>query len=161
MMIDGFSEAFHKNPSISLDIYGTGDELYIKEIESYIKARQMEQVITLKGRSPHMEEVYKHYDVFLMTSDYEGLPNALMEAMVSRLICISTDCKTGPKDLIEHGDNGFLIEVNDPRQLTQYIDRVMRMSREDREHMASKAREKVLTYCSQDASVNMLCALFR
>ena len=56
---------------------------------------------------------YGKYDLYLLTSDYEGMPNSLMEAMGAGLPCIATDCPTGPSELIEDGKSGFLVPVGD------------------------------------------------
>ena len=119
----------------------------------------MENNILLMGRTPSIEKEYINNDIFLMTSNYEGLPNALIEAMASRLICISTDCKTGPKDLIESGENGFLIETNNIEQLVSAIRLVLDMNNESQNEIAGKARDKILEYCSQTNSAEKLYQL--
>lgn len=161
MMIDGFVAAHEKYTDIDLRIYGTGSESYVNQIQSYIDSKGATEYIRLMGRTPRMEEEYKKADVFLMTSDFEGLPNALMEAMASRLVCVSTDCKTGPKDLIDNGVNGFLISVGASHELSDTICRIVEMPLEERNAIAQAARNKILTYCSKENSVNRLYSLFK
>ena len=55
----------------------------------------------------------------------EGLPNALIEAMTAGLPCISFDCDTGPRDLIEDGKNGFLVPVGDIDLLVERIENLI------------------------------------
>lgn len=91
MMINGFAKACKRFPNIRLRIFGTGPEAYVSEIKKYIDSKGMEHNVLLLGRTPHMENEYPKSDVFLMISDFERMPNALAEAMASRLVCISTD----------------------------------------------------------------------
>ncbi|WP_407206408.1 glycosyltransferase [Citrobacter portucalensis] len=53
---------------------------------------------------------YKRASIFLLTSDYEALPMVLLEASAFGLPCISFDCDTGPRDIITHNYDGFLIK---------------------------------------------------
>ncbi|MXP74782.1 glycosyltransferase [Lachnospiraceae bacterium WCA-9-b2] len=60
--------------------------------------------------------------IFVMTSNFEGMPNALLEAMALGLPCISTDCPCGgPRSLIETGKNGLLIPVGDIEALEKAL----------------------------------------
>jgi len=161
LMIKAFARVCEKHPELTLRIFGKGDDAYVAKIQACIDELGMQNNITLKGRSPHMEEEYKKSQVFLMTSDYEGLPNALMEGMASQLICISTDCKTGPKDLIDHGENGFLVPVDNEDALVETMETVLRMSTDERIAMAKAAREKVLRHCSKENSLSVLCGLLK
>lgn len=161
MMINAFASVSKNHPDISLRIFGKGDPEYVSSIQRHIDELGMQNNITLMGRSPHMEEEYKKNNIFLMTSDYEGLPNALMEGMASQLICISTDCKTGPKDLIVHGVNGFLVNVGDENSLADTIEKVLNMNPAERTSIAKAARDKVLEHCSKENSINVLCGLLK
>lgn len=156
MMVDGFAMAARRYPNIRLRIYGKGGMDYKQEIVDRIKLHDMEGRITLMGRSDTMHETFKSADVFLMTSNHEGLPNALMEAMASRLVCVSTDCMTGPRDLIDDGKNGFLIPVGDAAALTEVICKVMAQSEEQRTQMADAARQKIMSYCSTEKTTKQL-----
>ena len=159
MMIDAFANAVKQYPNIRLQIFGKGDTDYTQMLQNKINSLEMQNNIFLMGRSATIHEDYKKNDVFLMSSDYEGLPNALMEAMASRLICISTDCKTGPRDLIKEGVNGYMVPVGDSNALADTIIKVINMSHEERVVMADAARNKIMTYCSEESSLNRLCEI--
>lgn len=161
MMIDAFAKAVEMHPNIRLQIFGKGDVRYTQMLQDRIKSLGMNNNIFLMGRSSCIHEEYRKNDAFLMTSDYEGLPNALMEAMASRLICISTDCKTGPRDLINEGVSGYMVPVGDSKALTEVIINVINMSYEERVAMANAARNRIMTYCSEESSLNKLCEILK
>jgi glycosyltransferase involved in cell wall biosynthesis len=52
-------------------------------------------------------------DVFILTSKYEGNPNILLETAILKKLIISTDCNTGPREILQNGKNGFLVKVGD------------------------------------------------
>lgn len=160
MMIDAFARVCRHNDDIRLRIFGKGEASDTAEIEGWIKAAGMQDRIHLMGWTPHLEEEYQKSDFFLMTSNYEGLPNALIEAMASRLVCISTDCETGPRDLIEHGVTGLLVPVGDSAGFAEAIERALQMSVEERTGMVDAARNKILEYCSLKNSTDALCRCF-
>ena len=163
MMIDAFTLVYtsqKKQSDLCLKIFGGEDSPnYTEKLKTYIKEKGMEEHIYLMGRSSHIEEEYVKGDVFLMSSNFEGMPNALAEAMASRLVCISTDCKTGPRDLIDDKENGYLVPVGDVQAMADAIVQVLEMSREDRIRMSDRAREKIMTYCSKENSISKLCDL--
>ena len=161
MMIDAFASVVKQYPDVKLKIFGKGTDAYTKSLQDRINALGMQDHILLMGRSSQINEEYKKSDVFLMSSDYEGLPNALMEAMASRLICISTDCKTGPCDLIEEGVNGYMTPVGDSKAFADTIIKVINMTYEERVAMADAARHKIMTYCSEENSLNQLCSILK
>lgn len=157
MMIDGFATVVATNPQLHLQIFGQGDPVYEEQIRQYIESKQMSNHISLMGRTPCIEEEYKQNDVFLMTSDYEGFPNALIEAMASQLLCIATACPTGPKDLIISGENGWLIPVGDAEVLATTIHQVLLLEPSEREKVVTAARNKILETCSEEYGISVLC----
>ena len=117
MLINAFARSTAAE-NHTLHIYGDGN---LREaLATQIAALGMEGKIILEGNSAHVHEDIKNAKLFAFTSDYEGLPNALMEAMAIGLPCISTDCSPGgARMLIEDGENGILIPCGDEERLTK------------------------------------------
>ena len=116
LLISAFNEVIKgKNNEIELYIYGEGTEK--ENIQTLINSLKLNNVCHLMGRSSDVETVLKNADMFIMTSDYEGMPNSLMEAMAIGVPCISSKCKTGPKDLIDEGNTGILFETGNKKEL--------------------------------------------
>ena len=109
LLINSFYE-FHKTqPEYTLSIYGTGD--LRKELTQIIATLNMDDFIELAGENKNVKDLILDAEVFIMTSDYEGMPNALIEAMCLGLPCISTKV-SGAVDLIRNGENGLLVNHN-------------------------------------------------
>lgn len=111
MLIDAFSKVEKNKGNLTLNIYGEGSKY--EELKRYIKDIGMENNIFLCGRCNNVGVVLEQSDLFILSSIAEGMPNSLMEAMAVGLPCISTDCPTGPADLIDNNINGYLIPIND------------------------------------------------
>ena len=165
LMIDAFARVIEQIETANkpiLKIFGAEDSpKYTEKLREYIKEKGIDKYAYLMGRSSHIEDEYANADVFLMSSDFEGMPNALAEAMASRLVCISTDCKTGPRDLIDHGQNGYLVPVGDAKAMAEAIQKVYNMSKQDRISIGDQARKKIMTYCSKENSITKLCVLLK
>ena len=97
--------------NVKLDIFGDGPEK--DNIQKYINNKGLSNYIILKGRCNNILEIEKNYDLFIMTSLYEGFPNSLLEALAIGVPSISINCKTGPKDLITNEMNGILVDEYD------------------------------------------------
>lgn len=116
LLIGAFSKIANKYPEYQLIIYGEG--VLREELESLIRRSNMEGRIKLPGVVANVVNRIVDSSVFVMTSDFEGMPNALMEAMSIGLPCISTDCPCGgPRYLIKNNFNGILIPVGDEEKL--------------------------------------------
>lgn len=146
---------------ISLDIFGAGDYDYQLELQSLIRELNAESYISLRGRVNDLHERLAEYDAYLMTSDYEGMPNSLAEAMMLGLVCISTDCKTGPKDMIESGVSGFLTKTGNAEE---YEEKILYITKLDVEQLASIgkiARQSIKNITDFDVSIERLIRILR
>ena len=157
MLIDAVKLLSQRYEDISLEIYGIGE--LQGELEAYIKKQMLEDKVFLMGRSNALYDVYKNADVYVMSSDYEGMPNALAEAMAIGLPCISTDCKTGPRDLIDDSQNGFLVPCGDYKALAKKLENVFSMSKEEKMAIGKNARNKIIVFCGEENSVDRLVSL--
>jgi glycosyltransferase involved in cell wall biosynthesis len=81
-------------------------------------------------------------DLFLLNSEAEGLPNALIEAQGLGLCAVSTNCNFGPNEIIEHGQTGFLVDLHDQ---AQFIESIVQLLGDEslRERMGARARQVV------------------
>lgn len=120
LLIDAFYEVQKKHREYILKIYGEGP--LKKDLQEQINKLNLNEKIFLMGETNNIkEEIYKAY-MFVLSSDYEGMPNALMEAMALGLPCVSTDCPSGgPKYLISDKENGLLFEVGNKEELIDSI----------------------------------------
>lgn len=116
LLLQAFSELVKTQPEYILEIYGEGT--LEDQIRNNIREKGLEEKVILKGFCKNVHEQICSAAFFVMTSDFEGMPNALIEAMALGLPCISTDCPCGgPKMLIRPGENGLLFPVKDEKAL--------------------------------------------
>lgn len=124
-------------PDWKLDIYGQGP---LKEnMQSQITALGMDHQISLHAPVKDIMREYLRSSLILMTSRYEGLPMSLLEAQACGLPMVSYACKCGPRDIIQSGQNGFLIAEGD---LLDFADKtcVLMQSPQRRQEMGHMAR---------------------
>lgn len=137
-LISAFSVIAPEFPEWNLTILGEGGAR--AALENQCKELQLESRIFLPGRVGNVGEWYKNADLFVMTSLYEGFPNTLIEAMSYELAVVSTNCETGPRDIIRHEIDGLLICPDNPKQLIDALKRLMRHD-ELRQRYANRSKE--------------------
>lgn len=120
VMIKACAPVLKKHPEYKLVVYGEGS--LRKNLESLIESLNMQNNVFLPGNTQYAINEVAKSQIFLLSSRYEGMPNALMEAMSLGIPCISTDCDMGPAELIEDGTNGYLVPVDDINSITQKIE---------------------------------------
>ena len=109
LLINAFNKIKDEYKELKLEIYGEGPKR--KELEDYIVLLNLEDRVKLMGAYPDVINRIYGARMFVLSSDYEGMPNALMEAMSIGIPVISSDCPCGgPRELISDGENGFLFE---------------------------------------------------
>ena len=120
LLIESFSK-FHDIYSDSkLTIYGEGS--LRNKLEKMIDALSLSNAVSLPGNQKNVIDLIVDKSIFVLSSNYEGMPNALMEAMSVGLPCISTDCPIGgAQELIQDHVNGLLVPVGDSEKLMQAL----------------------------------------
>lgn len=120
VMIESFALVHKKNPDYKLVFYGDGDGLI--EIKDLVKQKNLQNAVVFKGRVDNVLEEIAKSRIFVLTSDFEGIPNALIEAMSLGLPCVSTDCDPGgARLLIENNLNGLLVNKRDVKEIYNKI----------------------------------------
>lgn len=117
-LINAFYEA-QKEIDLTLVIVGEGEERAI--LESLIKKLKIEDKVFLLGHRDNVYDYYKNSDLFVLSSYYEGMPNALIEAIACKCPSISTNIKTGPQEILLDGKGGDLVELNNVIELKNKI----------------------------------------
>ena len=123
MLLDAFSIFCKENDSYSLHIYGEGPER--DKLEKYAKELRLSQKVFFKGLELKIHEKMQEAAMYVLSSDYEGISNSLLEAMSMGMPCISTDCPCGgSKHLIKNGVSGILTEVGNARDFANAMVKV-------------------------------------
>ena len=105
--------------NFKLLIIGRGVNKY--KISNYIKENNLKNNVKIL---PFQNNPFKYLimsDLFILTSKFEGLPNVLLEAAVLKKFIISTNCPTGPREILQNGKGGFLFKIGDYKNLSQKI----------------------------------------
>ena len=124
LLLKAFSTLADRFPDVRIEIYGEGPEE--QHLRAVIKELCMEKRVKLCGYVCNLSDHIKDASLFVLSSDYEGMPNALMEAMAQGLPCISTDCDGGgARFLIDNGKNGLLVPKGDIDALTDAMKRML------------------------------------
>lgn len=120
LAFDAFASIVDKIPGYELYVYGDGNSK--QELQNYIIQIKMIKKIHLKGHISNLFNEIRKAAVYVMSSDYEGMPNALMEAMALGIPTISTDHGGGgARTLISSYNNGILIPIRDKEALAKAI----------------------------------------
>lgn len=146
LILNAFRRVVNKIPSAELHFCGDGNDLArMKELS---KQLGIEESVVFHGLVRDVySELLKH-TIFVLASDYEGMPNALLEAMSIGLPVISTNCRPGgAAELIDNGDNGILVPCNNIDSLSNAMIMLLK-DRELRHKISEGAIRKASNYSS-------------
>lgn len=143
LLIAAFAQVAARHADWNLVILGEGP--LRAALTQAIAAHGLAGRITMPGFDAHVRAAMRSADLFVLSSRYEGFPNALLEAMTEGLACISFDCDAGPRELIEHRGNGWLVPAGDPRGLATALD-VLMADADLRARLGRHARDVSATY---------------
>ncbi len=122
VLIKSFAVFYKKHPEYILKIWGDGPDKDESIVKNLIKELKLEDSVVLAGVTDKSSEVIVDTKFFVLSSDFEGIPNALIEAMSAGLPCISTDCSPGGASLlIKDGINGLLVPIGSIEKLAEMM----------------------------------------
>ena len=105
--------------NFKLIIAGRGVEE--KKLKRYIKDHNLNHLVKIRNFLENPYPVMKQSDFLILSSKYEGLPNVLLEGIVLNKLIISSDCPTGPKEILSKGKGGYLFKIGDYNELSNKI----------------------------------------
>nr|WP_298659070.1 glycosyltransferase [uncultured Flavobacterium sp.] len=121
MLINSFANLNDKK----WKLYIVGDGKLRLEYEEYVKKINLLDNIIFTGMVNDISYYYDRAKIFVLTSNSEGFPNVLLEAMSKGIPCISTNCNYGPSELIIDSENGYLVEIDNINQLKEKLNKLM------------------------------------
>ena len=102
-----------------------GNGINKKKFSEYIKSNNLNKSIKILSFKKNPYPYLKNSDVFILSSLYEGLPNVLLESLVLKKFVISTNCPTGPKEILDNGKGGLFFKMKNEldlfNKITHYI----------------------------------------
>ena len=104
---------------LKLCIIGGGKNFEL--LLEYIKKNKLNKTVNLLGYKKNAEQYIKHSDLFVLSSKFEGLPNVLIEAQILKVPIISSNCPSGPKEILLNGKLGILFKVGNHEDLYKKI----------------------------------------
>ena len=111
------------NLNHNLIIIGNGSKK--NELEKYISSHNLKNKVKIISNIANPKKFLKKCDVFILSSKFEGLPNVLIEAQMMKKFIISSNCPTGPREILKNGNAGYLFKNNDYRDLKKNIQKFM------------------------------------
>jgi glycosyltransferase involved in cell wall biosynthesis len=119
-------------------------------LETLIQELGIENHVQLAGFTSNPYAFMKRADVFVLSSVLEGLPTVLIEAMALGTPVVSTDCKSGPKEITEHAGYGTLVPIQNPEALALALEKTLAAPK-------PKVQEQHFSrYTSDQATLNYL-----
>lgn len=138
LLIEAFSRIAAKHPDWSVHILGDGSER--AALEALIESKHLAGRVVLRGWVDDPVAELRAAELFVLSSRFEGFPNALLEAMACGLPAVACDCPGGPAEIIRAGTDGLLVPPEDTAALAAALEQLM-SDDELRARLAGRASE--------------------
>ena len=142
-LINEFSDFCLKNDDFILYILGDGEEMNL--LREKIKEKKMYDKIILKGYVDNVYKFFKHGDLFVLSSKWEEVGFVIVEAAISNLFVISSDCPNGPSEFLNYGNNGILFKNNKSGELSKALTNFINLNEKKKMKVKLKKNAKKYT----------------
>ena len=147
-LVDIFSKTNNTNWKLYIVGGDHGDQNISTKLKKQIKELNLEDKVILVGPSKNVNEYLLKSKIFAFTSQMEGFPNVVGEAMAAQLPVVSYDCVAGPRDMIDDSVNGFLVPIYDDNLFVERLNHLMN-NENIRKEMGLRAAEKIRQFDSE------------
>lgn len=155
-LIDMWVKIANDFPDWQLNIYGEGP--LKEELERKIYRLNMEKTIFLKGKNPDILQQMLNHSILVLTSQYEGFGNVLLEASMCKIPIVTFNSGFGIKEILSKSNGGYLIPLNNEKIFVQQLSKLMK-SKDKRSEMGKKG-ENVLQYYNIEKVMKQWDSLF-
>ena len=121
--IEAFSNLAEKYPLLKLKIVGKGS--LEGELRKLATARGVAERVLFEGYQDNIISYYLHARITVLTSLYEGFPNALIESIALGTPVVAFDCPSGPSEIIKNGVNGYMVRYRDLNHLVECLEKAL------------------------------------
>ena len=150
-LIEAYSDVLKKIPNSRLIIIGDGKAR--SKIETMIYSKNLQKHIKLMGYVENPYNYVSKSDIFVLPSLSEGLPYALIEARICKVPIVSTNCETGPKEVLKDGKYGLLVNVGDSKDLAEKMIELAK-NKELRDKFSSISQEGIEVFDNKNFVAN-------
>ena len=131
-LIKEFAKFYQENKNYRLVIFGDGEEY--KNLSVLIKKKKLTESIFLLGRVQNILRYMKDADAFILSSKWEEMGFVIIEAALTNLYIISSNCPNGPSEFLNYGENGLLFENNKLNALYERFLMFQRLNKEKKKN---------------------------
>ncbi len=156
-LIECFEKILIKYENISLTIAGEGEQK--NHLSKMIKNRKLENRIKLIGYRKNINELYLNHDCFILTSLWEDPGFVLIEAAFHSIPIITSDCRSGPKEISMNGKNMFMFKTNSEKDFLKKFDTFMKIKNFELKKKCKRSRQivkKFSIHAHSNSLVNLL-----
>ena len=140
LLVDAFSIVAKERPDMELTIYGGGE--CMGEVREQARKLGLTDRVNLPGDTKEIPDKIKDANVFVLSSDFEGMPNAVAEAFAMGVPVVSTDCPSGgARMLVKEEETGLLVPVGNKEKMAEAILRILQD-----EKLAAHLRETAFAF---------------